>query len=148
MCREGHVLKARRGFGRSLQGEAMVSPTPLHLVRDFDGTTGAIISPDNCLFGQSIAGKILVTPGTSGGTAGAFGIMRLKDNNAAPKAILFNIADPGVISGFILANVTVMDGFDNPPEKWIKTGEILRVYPKKRTVRVLEARMNTSVRSE
>ena len=130
-------FSAGRSAGDSVEGEALVCRQPIHFGQDFT-TNGVGQSPRHELYGQSIKDKILVlTELKSGSGVGGMALLEMAENKGAPKGLVYNIASPIVVLGAILANIPIMDQFDQSPIDGIQNGDWVSMDPK---AHVLEVR--------
>jgi len=130
------VLKAKRAFGPGVEGEALVSRDPIHFVMDIAPETGDVIGVKHSLYGENIAGKILVIPSAKGGVQSAMGIAELAKNNNSPKALLYDRTNPIMVQGAVMTNIPIMDGFDQNPVEVVKSGDWVKVKPAQGIVEV------------
>ena len=108
-----------------IEGEAIVSPITISFLGGVDPNTGIITDHENPLFGQSITGKILVFPESKGSTVGSYVIYGLHVNGVAPLAFVANNAEPIIVAGAILAEITLVDQPSEDLSKLVETGDTL-----------------------
>ena len=130
------ILKAKRAFGPEVEGEALVSRDPIHFVMDIAPETGKVIGVKHSLFGENIAGKILVISSAKGGVQSAMGIAELAKNNSSPKALIYNKTNPIMVQGAVMTNIPIMDDFDKNPVGVIRSGDWIKVKPAKHVIEV------------
>lgn len=125
---EVHVIRSGEA-----DGEALVSTEPLGFLGVVDPDSGIVTEPTHQLYGQSVAGKILVFPTGKGSTVGSYTIYRLKKNGVAPLAIVNVESEPIIATGAVLAELPMVDQMDISQ---IQTGDrvhivggSLTVYP-------------------
>ncbi|MEM5871554.1 MAG: DUF126 domain-containing protein [Candidatus Aenigmatarchaeota archaeon] len=123
MKKEG-VMKGRSISPGMVEGEALVSKSPLSFYGGVDPKTGIVIEKGHELEGKCVKDKILIFPNGKGSTVGSYVIYGLKKNGVAPKAIINKETETIVATGVILAGIPCVDGIDI--EK-IKTGDKLKV---------------------
>ncbi|HEY7363203.1 MAG TPA: DUF126 domain-containing protein [Methylomirabilota bacterium] len=133
------VLTGHPGVGDLVEGEALVSPEGFSARYDLDRTTGVISRESHPLYGQCIAGKVLVCPLAKGGFATSWALLDLKSRGLAPVAMLFGWANPVMVQGAVLAGVALMDRLQPDPLAVIRTGDRVRVDPKAARVEVWRA---------
>jgi predicted aconitase with swiveling domain len=124
--------------GRSISpgivnGEAIVSRTPIGFYGGIDPKTGIVIEKGHELEGKSVTGKILVFPNGKGSTVGSYVIYGLKKYNKAPLAIINQKMETIVATGVILAGIPAIDSVDISK---IETGMKLKVDGAKGTVEI------------
>jgi predicted aconitase with swiveling domain len=123
-------LKCHKGIGPKVQGEALVADDEFSARYDLDRIKGTFSRPDHKLVGQSYVDKILVLNTCKGGVASAWMLHDMKARSMAPKAILFNTANPILAQGAALADMALCDRFeDGDVTKLINTGDELIVDP-------------------
>lgn len=130
------VLKAKRAFGPDVEGEALVSRDPIHFVMDIAPETGRVIGVKHSLFGENVAGKILVISSAKGGVQSAMGIAELVKNNNGPKALVYDKTNPIMVHGAVMTNIPIMDDFDQNPVEVIKSGDKIKIKPAKHVIEV------------
>lgn len=106
------------------EGEALVSSQPLGFLGMVDPDSGIVTETTHELYGQSVAGKVLVFPTGKGSTVGSYTIYRLKKNGHAPIAIINRESEPIVAVGAIISNIPMVDEVDISQ---IRTGDHVRV---------------------
>jgi hypothetical protein len=114
--------------------EALVSQKPISFLGGVDPADGRIIQKDHDLCGRCVKDKILCFPHGHGSTVGSYVLYSLARNNLAPKAIVNETADPVVVVGAIIADVTMVDRVDITR---ISTGDLVEVDGTKGVVTIL-----------
>lgn len=104
---EGRVIKAGR-----CEGEALVSAEPIGFLGGVDAETGVVIEKGHPLYGQCIAGRVLVFPTSKGSTVGSYVLYRLKKAGRAPVGIVNAQSEPIVAVGAIMADIPMVDQVD------------------------------------
>lgn len=132
------MIRGHKGFGPSVEGEALVSTDPVHFFTDISVRTGVGIRKGHSLFNKSVKGKILVLPTPKGGCAHAVAIPEMVANKVGPKALVFTLANPVVVQGAVLAGIPVVDRFDQDPLLVISTGDWLRIDPGRGVVEIVK----------
>jgi len=117
-----NIMKARIIKSGNVQGEALVSPEPIGFLGGVDPDTGIVVEKNHCLYGQSIANKILVFPTGKGSTVGSYTLYRLKKNNKAPLAMINQQSEAIVAVGAIISNIPMVDQVDITQ---LHTGDII-----------------------
>ncbi len=124
------------------EGEAVVSKTPFGFYGAVDTTTGVVSDRRHELFGQKIAGKVLIFPEGRGSTAGAIVILELARCNTHPGAIINHVTEPILATGAILArkfygrSIPTIHKCDKDPIALIQTGDIVEVDANNNTVTI------------
>lgn len=103
------VVKARgmvEGVGR---GAALVCRQAFSFLGDVDMDTGEIIAKGHEHEGESIAGRVMISPETKGSSGGCVVLMALAKAGKQPAAIVLEkAADPNIVEGAILAGVPLV----------------------------------------
>ena len=131
MILKGHTINP--GYA---EGEAIVTRIPFSFLGELDPTTGKVPSPSHELFGQTLAGKILVFPtgkGSSGAPHIAWRAMKAGNN---PKALICVQAEPIVAAAAITADIPMVDRLEQNPLEVIKTGDYVKVNATEGTVEI------------
>jgi hypothetical protein len=115
----GRVIKAGQ-----CAGMALVSPEPIGFLGGVDAETGIVIEPGHPLFGQCIAGHVLVFPTSKGSTVGSYILYRLKKAGRAPIGIINAHSEPIVAVGAIIADIPMVDRVDLLQ---IHTGDLISI---------------------
>ncbi|HXX87897.1 MAG TPA: DUF126 domain-containing protein [Candidatus Acidoferrum sp.] len=131
------ILKGRGIVEGHCRARAMVSTKPISFLGGVDPADGRIVEKNHDLCGQCIKGKILCFPHGSGSTVGSYVLFSLAKKNLAPKAIVNQTADPVVVVGAIIADITMVDQVDI---KQIKSGDLVEVDAAKGTIEILKQR--------
>jgi predicted aconitase with swiveling domain len=134
---QGTILRGRAIVEGHCRAEALVSTKPISFLGGVDPADGKIIEKNHDLCGQCIKDKILCFPHGSGSTVGSYVLFSLAKKNLAPKAIVNQTADPVVVVGAIIADITMVDQVDI---KQIRSGDLVEVNTAKGTVKILERR--------
>ncbi|MHA2101988.1 MAG: aconitase X swivel domain-containing protein [Candidatus Hodarchaeales archaeon] len=93
-------------FGEAeVEGEAVVTDTPITLLGFVDHTNGKVVEESHPLNGQSVKDKIFVFPKGVGSTVGPYVLLNLREHNNAPLAILNRESDQGTVSGCSVARI-------------------------------------------
>ena len=125
-------LKCHVGIGPDVEGEALVADDNFSARYDLDRLKGTFSRPQHKLAGQSYDGRIIVLNTAKGGVASAWMLHEMKSRGLFPRAILFNAANTILAQGAALADLAMCDRFqDGDVTGLIKTGEYVKVFPKK-----------------
>jgi len=127
------ILKGRPIVEGKARGEALVSSTPLNLLKGVDVNTGRIIEEGHDLRGAVVTGKILCFPHGRGSTVGSYTLYTLAKRGRAPKAIVNELADPVVVVGAIIGSIPMVDHIDLTK---IRSSDIVEVDGEAGTVTV------------
>jgi uncharacterized protein len=118
-------------------GSALVTGEAISFLGNVNPETGMVIDPAHELFGQSIAGKVLIFPGGKGSTVGSYVIYQLTKRGRAPAAMINLRSEPIVAVGAIISGIPLVD---RVPEEvlQIESGILVEVDADRGIVRVLE----------
>ena len=123
-------LTCHAGIGLKVEGIALVADDNFSARYDLDRIKGVFSRPQHKLFGQSYKDVILVLNTAKGGVATAWMLYEMTSRKVAPKAILLNQANTILVQGAALANMAMVDRFDEGDvTKLIETGDHLIVDP-------------------
>ena len=131
------TIQVHRAFGDVVEGEAVVSEEGFSPRYDLDRWTGVISKPGHKLEGTQIKDKICFFPTAKGGIAGGWAYYDIKCKGIAPRALVFGVTNPVMVQGAVFANMTITEGWSQRPHDVIKTGDWVRVDPKRRVVELL-----------
>ncbi len=137
--RSAPLIKVRRAYGVVVEGEVLISNEGFSPRYDLDRWTGLISRPGHALEGHNLKDKILITPSAKGGIAAGWAFYDIRHKDIAPRAFVFGVTNPVMVQGAVFAGITITEGWSRCPHRWIKTGDIVRVDPIKKTIRLLTA---------
>ncbi len=130
-------FKVKRAFGQVVEGIALVSTEGFSPRYDLDRWTGLISRPGHALEGHNLKDAILITPSAKGGIAAGWAFYDIKAKGIAPRAFVFGVTNPVMVQGAVFAGITITEGWSKSPYDTIKTGDIVRVDPVRKTVSVI-----------
>jgi predicted aconitase with swiveling domain len=133
-----HTIRVDRAYGAIVEGEAVVSSEGFSPRYDLDRWSGVITKRGHKLEGVNIRYKILFFPTAKGGIAAGWAFFDIKAKGIAPKAFVFGVTNPVMVQGAVFANITITEGWSQPPAECIRTGDIVRVDPAAKTIEVLQ----------
>ena len=131
------LIRVKRAYGTVVEGEAAVSTEGFSPRYDLDRWSGIISRPGHALEGVNIRDKILFTPSAKGGIAAGWAFYDLKGKGIAPKAFIFGVTNPVMVQGAVFAGITITEGWSPDPLTLIRTGDLVRVDPQRKTIEVL-----------
>ncbi len=102
-------LYGRIIYSGKTRGTILKSNLPISFFGTVDQKTGVIKEQNHPLFGQSIAGKILVFPNAKGSTVGSYVLYALKKNNVAPIGMILDECETIVAVGAIISEIPTVD---------------------------------------
>jgi len=117
-------LHGRAIFRGKARGLALVSPTAIGFLSGVDAETGMVIEHGHPLYGQCIAGQVLVFPTGKGSTVGSYTLYRLSKRGLAPAAIINARSEAIMAVGAIIAGIPMVDRVDITQ---IATGDVVEV---------------------
>lgn len=133
------AIRVRRAFGEAVEGEALVSTEGFSPRYDLDRWSGLISRPGHAIEGHNIRDKILITPSAKGGIAAGWAFYDIKAKGIAPKAFVFGVTNPVMVQGAVFAGITITEGWSADPFRAIRTGDIVRVDPRRKTITVIRS---------
>lgn len=122
-------LKGPTGFGDVVEARALVSSDAFSARYDLDHATGIVSRKSHDLFGESVAGKVLVVPTAKGGTATGWRLLDLRSRDLAPAALLLRATNPVLVQGAVFAGIPIMHQLEPDPVTAIRTGQLVRMMP-------------------
>nr|NJM02924.1 DUF126 domain-containing protein [Desulfobacula sp.] len=132
-------LKARPVTRGLAEGEALVSRMAISFTGGMDPESGIIREPGHDLFGQSVAGKILVFPTGKGSTTGSWQYYAAFKRGVAPKGIINEKAEGVVAVSAIITGTPMVHGLEKSPLDHIKTGDFVRIDADKGFVEIIKS---------
>lgn len=100
--------------GRSISKGTATAPllktdAPISFLGGVNPDTGVVIEKTHPLYGQSVAGKVLVFPHGKGSTVGSYVLYALSRNKVAPAAIINTECETIIAVGSIIAGIPAVD---------------------------------------
>jgi hypothetical protein len=117
-------LIGRKIYGGTAQGEALVSSMGISFFGGVDPETGIVVERDHDLYGQCIAGRVLVFSSGKGSTVGSYTLYRLKKAGKAPAAIVNQACETITAVGCIIAEIPCVDQVDLSQ---LRSGQLVQV---------------------
>ena len=105
-------LVGRAIFGGTVEGEALVSSSPMSFYGGVDPESGEVVERGHELQGKSVRGKVLVFPNGKGSTVGSYVMYRLAKNGVGPLAIINSKCETIVAVGAIISEIPCVDMVD------------------------------------
>ncbi len=131
------ILNGRSIFRGQITAEALCSGMGISFFGGVDPDTGVVVEKGHELYGQCVAGKVLVFPTGKGSTVGSYTLYRLKKNGLAPAAILNAECEPITAVGCIISEIPCVDHL---PLINLSTGMTLRIEAGAGIVEILSER--------
>ena len=119
-------IKCHRVASGRASGPALVTGQAISFLGNVNPETGVVVDPAHELFGESIAGKVLIFPGGKGSTVGSYVIYQLKKRGLAPAAMINLISEPIVAVGAIISGIPLVDRVGEDVLR-IKSGTMVEV---------------------
>ena len=132
------LIRVTRAFGEVVEGAALMSREGFSPRYDLDRWSGLISRPGHALEGHNIKDKILITPSAKGGIAAGWAFYDIKHKGIAPKAFVFGVTNPVMVQGAVFAGITITEGWSRDPYRLIKTGDLVRVDPTRKTIELIK----------
>ncbi len=117
-------LHGRAIYRGKAEGIALASPAAIGFLGGVDPDTGIVVEQEHPLYGQSIAGRVLVFPTGKGSTVGSYTLYRLCRNGLAPVVIVNARSEAIVAVGAIISGIPMVDLVDISQ---IRTGDTVTV---------------------
>lgn len=128
-------IKCHKVASGCASGPALVTKDPISFLGNVNPETGVVVDPAHELFGQCIAGKVLIFPGGKGSTVGSYVIYQLKKRGVAPAAMINLRSEPIVAVGAIISGIPLVDRVTEEILK-LKSGVLVEVDADRETVTV------------
>ena len=119
-------IKCHRVASGKARGPALVTGQAISFLGNVNPETGVVVDPAHELFGESIAGKVLIFPGGKGSTVGSYVIYQLKKRDLAPAAMINLVSEPIVAVGAVISGIPLVDRVGEEVLR-IKSGTIVNV---------------------
>lgn len=127
MSKSEITLKCHKVIGGYGEGEALVSHEPICFYLT-DPKTGVIRERAHELFGQNLAGKVLVFPsGKASSVVQIDGLYKLATHGLAPKALIAKDVETVLVVSAFLVKVPLVDRLEKDPFEIIRTGDFVKV---------------------
>ena len=119
-------IKCHRVASGRASGPALVTGQAISFLGNVNPETGVVVDPAHELFGECIAGKVLIFPGGKGSTVGSYVIYQLKKRGLAPAAMINLLSEPIVAVGAVISGIPLVDRVGEEVLR-IKSGTIVNV---------------------
>jgi predicted aconitase with swiveling domain len=116
----------------------LVTKDPISFLGNVDARSGIVVDPAHELFGQCIAGKVLIFPGGKGSTVGSYVIYQLKKRGLAPVAMINIRSEPIVAVGAIISGIPLVDRVQEEILQ-IKSDTLVEVDADQGQIRIIRA---------
>lgn len=132
------TLRVNRAYGQVVEGEAVISREGFSPRYDLDRWSGVITKPGHELEGVNVRDKVLFFPTAKGGVAAGWAFHDIRSKGIAPKALVFGVTNPVMVQGAVFAGMTITEGWSRDPATCIRSGDVVRVDPAKKTIAVIQ----------
>ncbi|HPH48636.1 MAG TPA: DUF126 domain-containing protein [Methanothrix sp.] len=119
-------IKCHRVASGRASGPALVTGQAISFLGNVNPETGVVVDPAHELFGECIAGKVLIFPGGKGSTVGSYVIYQLKKRGLAPAAMINLLSEPIVAVGAVISGIPLVDRVGEEVLR-IKSGTMVEV---------------------
>ena len=130
------AIRVVRGWGPTVEGEALVLREGFSPRYDLDRWTGLISRIGHSAEGQSIKDRILIIPTVKGGVAAGWAFFDLLHKGIAPRGLIFGKLNPVMVQGAVLARMPILEGWSAAIAA-IRTGDRVRITPSSQQLRLL-----------
>jgi predicted aconitase with swiveling domain len=125
----GETFFAVAGMGAKVRGVAVVAKDGFSARYDLDRVRGVFSRADHKLAGESYVGRVLVLDAAKGGVATAWMLHEMRARGVIPAALVLNAVNPIMVQGAVLADFTMLSGFDLDITQAIANGAMVEVDP-------------------
>lgn len=94
------------GKGR---GRVLITTEPISFYGGVDPEAGKIVERGHELYGERVAGSVLIFPHGKGSTVGSYTLLRLARRGLAPAGIVNAESEPIIVVGCVLGGIPLMD---------------------------------------
>ena len=122
-------FRADAAMGKRVRGRALVAKDGFSARYDLDRVNGTFSRPEHRLAGRSYVGFILVLDAAKGGVATAWMLHEMQSRRIVPAALVLNTVNPIMVQGAVLADFTMMSGFETDITQAIPDGALVEVDP-------------------
>ena len=127
----------QQGSGPAVQARVLVDPVAFSPRYDLDRVRGTFSRTGHPLHGESLAGRVLASPGVQGGVAGGWAFLAMAGSGVGPAALVFGHVNPVMVQGAVTAGIPILAGIDPAFFAEVGTDDVVRVNPAGSTVQVL-----------
>ena len=123
-----YKIKSRVLVKGVARGPALVSCETISFLGDLEIQTGNIVGELTSVKGESIAGKILLMPGSRGSAGSWRFLYQMYKHNTHPLALLSkNLPDPSVVQGAILSGIPILCDFEEDIMEIVKNNDLVEI---------------------
>lgn len=130
------ILRGRKVYGGSAEGEALVTKEGLGGMGVFDVDTGTVIELGNDWLNQNVSGKILVFRTGRGSSSWSIWHQALRFAGHAPKAHIVKECNAQAALGAVVLRIPSITDLEQDPTEIISTGDWVKVDADKGVVEV------------
>ena len=142
MTADAHVRATyvvQQGSGPAVQARVLLDPVTFSPRYDLDRVRGTFSRTGHPLYGESLAGRVLASPGVQGGVAGGWAFLAMAGEGVGPAALVFGHVNPVMVQGAVTAGIPILAGVDPAFFTDVGVDDLVRVDPAARRVEVLGA---------
>lgn len=133
----GQGFACQQGLGEIVEAPALVSMYTFSPRYDLDRVNGTFTRVGHPLFGEPVAGKILVCPGVQGGIAGGWAFLMMQGRGVGFAGFIFGKVNPVMVQGAAAAGIPIVAGVDDAIFTTLENHQLIRLDPKTRQVTIL-----------
>ena len=123
-----YKIKSRVLVKGVARGPALVSCETISFLGDLEILTGNVVGELPSVKGESIAGKILLMPGSRGSAGSWRFLYQMYKHNTHPLALLSKSPpDPSVVQGAILSGIPILCDFEEDILEIIKNNDLVEI---------------------
>lgn len=123
--------------GPTVEAPAIISERSFSPRYDLDRVEGRFSRTGHPLYGQTLAGKILVCRDVQGGVAGGWAFLAMGGDGVGPQALLFGNTNPVMVQGAVTAGIPIAAGIDPSFFDVVADGDVLKIDPSAKTLQIL-----------
>jgi predicted aconitase/predicted aconitase with swiveling domain len=121
----GHGLLSQSDF--IIEGEALVTDTPITFLGYVNRLTGIIEEDDHPANGQSLAGKVAIFPRGTGSSVAPYVLLELHYRGVGPLAVVNSEIDQQTVPACSLEGIPYAYGFDADVTRGLRSGDRVRL---------------------
>lgn len=132
------VFAVEQAVGPMVRSELLVNPTSFSPRYDLDRVHGRFSRTGHPLYGEELAGRILVSPAVQGGVAGGWAFLAMAEAGVGPTGLVFGHVNPVMVQGAVTASLPVMAGVEESFFTSVRTGDVVELNPSARRIRIID----------
>ena len=123
--------------GPAVQARLLVDPLTFSPRYDLDRVQGSFSRAGHPIRGETLAGRVLASPGVQGGVAGGWAFLAMAGAGVGPVALVFGETNPVMVQGAVTAGIPIVAGIDRSFFAAASTGAEVRISPADKTVQIM-----------